>query len=186
MSLNSLVNSATARRPDFPPIGGVPGSKAEIAAAAHTPPLPDNVAKAGTRMAVTPGRVDTAFNVLFGYIPTEVLTLYVAVIAAFPKASDANRLMLFYIFLAGTPIAFWLVYAAKLKSAKKQLPLPLSSWPVWEMFAATVAFAAWAFALPDSPLASSNSSGLSSLMVLGVSTVLGLLAPIFQRDLDTA
>lgn len=82
MSINSLANSATARRPDFPPVGSVPANRAEIAAAAATPPTRADAAPAGGRLPVAPGRVDTTFNVLFGYIPTEVLTLYVAVLAA--------------------------------------------------------------------------------------------------------
>jgi len=53
------------------------------------------------------------------------------------------------------------------------------------MFAATVAYAAWAFALPHSPFTDYTwySSALSGLAVLVVSTLLGLLAPFFQKPL---
>lgn len=187
MSINSLANAATARRPDFAPIGTVPKGAAEIAAAANTPPTHPNVIAADGKTPVVPGRVDTTFNVLFGYIPTEVLTLYVAVLAALEGDKFTNvRWTIFIIFLVGTPIIFWLVYAAKLKADGKGLPIALNAWPVWEMFAATVAFCAWAFALPQSPFAAYNwySPALSSLAVLLVSTLLGLLAPLLQRPLQ--
>jgi hypothetical protein len=56
------------------------------------------------------------------------------------------------------------------------------------MFAATFAFCAWAFALPNTPFqvfASWYSAGLAGISVLLASTVLGLLAPLFQRPLGT-
>jgi hypothetical protein len=134
--------------------------------------------------------METNMNVLFGYIPTEVITLYVAVIAALagPAASPAapgSMWATFVVFLAATPVATWLVYGAKLKNLKLPLPLRFNAWPLWEMGAATAAFSAWAFALPNSPFAQFGwySPVLSGLVVLIASTVLGLLAPFFQRPL---
>lgn len=82
----------------------------------------------------------------------------------------------------------WLVYATKLRGEGKALPLRPRYWPVWEMVAATFAYFAWAFALPQTPFANFSwySPSLSSLAVLVVSTILGLLAPLFQRPLDSA
>jgi hypothetical protein len=127
--------------------------------------------------------------VLFGYIPTEVLTLYVAVLAVVQQESKVTPVgwLAFWIFLFLTPIIVWLVYGAKLKALQKPLPLKFGAWPVWEMFAATVAYTAWAFALPHSPFTEYGwySSALSGVAVLVVSTLLGLLAPIFQKSLST-
>ena len=189
MSINSLANSATARRPDYRPLGAVPSNATEIAAAAYTLPPPGAPAALNGKAALTPGRLDTAYNVLFGYIPTEVLTLYIAVLAAMEGDKFVDiRWTVFLIFLCGTPIVLWLIYAAKLKTAGKALPLKPRTWPIFEMFAATVAFCAWAFALPGSPFATYSwySPALSSLAVLLVSTILGLLAPLLQRPLDVA
>jgi hypothetical protein len=196
MSINSLTNAALARRTDEPPIGGVPKGLGGIAKASAASPA--------TASAESASGIDTALNVLIGYIPTEVLTLYVAVLAAIHPASTSEATAglaavespaitaitpgewsTFYLFLVLTPVVVWLVFAAKLKAEQKPLPIPLATWPVWEMFAATLAYCAWAFALP-SPFADSGMypPGLAAIGVLVVSTILGLLAPLFQRPLS--
>lgn len=200
MSINSLTNAALARRTDEPPVGGVPKGLGGIAKASAVSPA--------TASAESASGVDTALNVLIGYIPTEVLTLYVAVLAAIQPASTSEsstgstaevaagvttdmmkitpgEWSAFYFFLVLTPVVVWLVFAAKLKAEQKQLPIHFATWPVWEMFAATLAYCAWAFALP-SPFADSGlyPPGLAAIGVLVVSTMLGLLAPLFQRPLS--
>jgi hypothetical protein len=89
------------------------------------------------------------------------------------------------LFLGATPVVVWLVYAAKIKAAQKRVPLAPGTWPIWEMFAATVAYCAWALALPNTPFTEYSwySSALSGVIVLVTSTFLGLLAPFFQRAL---
>jgi hypothetical protein len=127
--------------------------------------------------------------VLFGYIPTEIITLYVAVLAAVEQGGNAMNTgwVVFWVFLFVTPVVVWLVYGAKLKALQKPIPINFGSWPLWEMFAATVAFTAWTFALPHSPFTEFTwySSAISGLAVLVVSTFLGLLTPFFQRPLGT-
>lgn len=199
MSINSLANAAAARRPDTGPTIAPPTTLHEIAEASATSPAKGRPGHPGGNDVATPASVDTAFNVLFGYIPTEVITLYVAVLAAIenpdPNApgnrgaassliSDGDWIT-FWSFLLATPIVVWLVYGAKLKIAQKPVPLHLSTWPMWEMTAATIAFSAWAFALPHSPFSFFTwySSALSGVAVLIVSTLLGLLSPFFQRPL---
>jgi hypothetical protein len=190
MSMNSMANAAIARRPDMIPIGEVPRTLDQIAKAAITPPSTTATPiEPGKPAAAAPTPVDTTVNVLFGYIPTEVLTLYVAVRAAIQEAGivTSSDWLAFWIFLFATPVIQWLLVGTKLKTLQKRLPLKFSAWPVWEMFAATAAFMAWAFALPDSPFTQYDwySSALSSLAVLVASTLLGLLAPLFQRPLST-
>jgi hypothetical protein len=198
MSINSLTNAATARRPDFAPLNRVPNGLSEIAtAAAGMPSAKIDGAKPNDGTTSANG-VNTAMQVLFGYIPTEVLTLYVAIVAAIhPIASGTGNdgaktitsgdWINFISFLVATPIIFWVVYAAKLKSAQKPIPLGFSTWPLWEMTAATVAYAAWAFALPKTPFLDFGwyTPALGSVAVLVASTVLGLLAPLFQNSLGT-
>lgn len=206
MSINSLTNAATARRPDFAPLNRAPNGLSEIASAASGMPAATTaeVAQPADGATATNG-VNTAMQVLFGYIPTEVLTLYVSIVAATHPSSHggagaaANVIdqttkvmpvdwIVFWSFLAATPIILWVVYAAKLKSAQKQLPVAFAAWPLWEMFAATFAYFAWAFALPGTPFrqfADWYSAGLAGVAVLVVSTILGLLAPLFQNRLGT-
>jgi hypothetical protein len=205
MSISALANAAAARRPDIGPPNAVPSGFAEIAAAAATPPD-----KAPLTKQQATG-TNTALNVLFGYIPTEIVTLYVAVVAALQPATTAptgggatgtaasaginaagipqqSEWIAFWCFFAATPIVVWVVYANKIKEAGKPLPTSFGTWPVWEMMAALLAFCAWAFALPNTPFRGFTewySPGLAGIAVLLASAVLGLLAPLFQRPLGT-
>lgn len=182
MSINSMTNSAAGRRTDLLPTK-LPANVAEIAAAARKVPTPVSPASAAPKAeADPPAPVNTALNLLFGYIPTEVVTLYVAVLAALEGSTPpANRLLTFYIFLAVTPLVVWVVFASKIKALGKRLPWRFGALPLWEMFAATLAFTGWAAALPNSPFAISQA--MAGLMVLITSTVIGLLAPLFQQEL---
>jgi hypothetical protein len=190
MSINACANAAAARRLDITPINTVPNSLGEIARAAATPPTTTPEQPSVTDAANSPAQIETALNILFGYIPTEVLTLYVAVLAAINQPSQVTRAewIAFWAFLVATPIVLWLVYGAKVKAVGKPLPLTFGVLPVWEMFAATVAYCAWAFALPSTPFTEHAwySSALSGVAVLVASTALGLLAPFFQLSLASA
>jgi hypothetical protein len=186
MSINSLANAAAARRSDTAPENAVPSGLHDIARAAATPPVaagqpaPSSATAAGQA-------VETAIHVLFGYIPIEILTLYVAVLAAIqqPNRVTTAEWGAFWGFLGATPVVVWLVYGAKVKALQKPLPVAFSSWPIWEMLAATLAYIAWAMALPHTPFAEYPwySSALAGVTVLVASTILGLLAPFFQRQI---
>jgi hypothetical protein len=189
MSINSLVNSAIARRTDFPPFGKAPQTYAEMAWAANNPPLHATAPADANAPTPSAAPVDTTMNVITNYIPAEILTCYVAVLAALQsspaptpgvRTSEAQWIA-FGIFQAATPVVFWLVYAAKVKGAGKNLPLSFALWPVWEMVASALAFFAWAFGLPNSPFSSLHwySSAIAAIVVLLASTLLALLAPIF-------
>jgi len=185
MSVNSLANAAAARRADTVPLNAVPKDLHEIAMAGATSPA---LAAPGAGAAATGGgqAVDTTLNVLFGYIPTEILTLYIAVLAAIQQTNKATPWAAFWSFLIATPLVVWLVYAAKIRALQKPLPFQFRAWPLWEMVAATVAYLAWALALPNTPFVEYPwySSGLAGVSVLAATTVLGLLGPFFQRPLD--
>ena len=193
MSINSLTNSAIARRLDFHPLNTVPKGIEEIAAAAAT--LPSPVTGSTPWAAIKPWSaqgltaINTALNVLFGYIPTEVLTLYVAVLAAIqhPGQTTRGEWIVFWAFLVATPLVVWLVNGAKVQAAQKPLPLSLEEWPIWEMLAATIAYFVWAFALPNTPFTYFDwySPAVAGIAVIVGSTVLGLLAPFFQRPITS-
>ena len=198
MSINALTNAAVARRPDFQPEGAVPESLAEVAVAATATPLPtpapaDVPLTASSSAAVASSGPSTALQTLTTYIPTEVLTLYVSAIAALGPLTvrvgsrdlDVGRWLPFWCFLAATPLIVWVAFASKIKAAGRPLPVHISKWPLWEMTAATVAYAAWTFALPATPFAQESwySSGLASFLILVVSAGLGAIAPLMQRQL---
>lgn len=148
--MNSLVNFDAVRQPDLPPCGNFRVTKAGLAAGTNTSAVNDNVVGLKDGMVVAAGEADTMFKVLFVYIPTEVIAMYVAVVAtcSSPNSIADNRI-LFFIFLTS---------------------------------------AACAFALAEFPLISPdfNSAGLPILMMLGISMVLALLAPPYQRPLETS
>jgi len=50
----------------------------------------------------------------------------------------------------------WVAFATKLRAVGKPLPASPQRWPVWEMTAATLAYGAWTFALPNTPFAQFN------------------------------
>ncbi len=196
MSISTLANAAVARRMDFLPLGGVPQGLTEIAAAATAtpiaivpPPLLLRVQPQQTQPqpSLPANTVNTALHVIFGYIPTEVLTLYVAILAALhqPNKLTSGVWLTFWVFLIATPVVVWLVYAAKVKAAQKPVPIAFSQWPLWEMLAGAVAYFAWAFALPETPFSEFAwySSSLAGIIVLVASTFLGLLAPFFQNPI---
>jgi len=183
MSISSMTNVAIARRGDDLGVGDRPvlRSIADTSAAAAPKPDTESVGSAALKAIVT-------------YIPTEVITLYVATLAAVRAGSSTSpgqaisngELATFWTYLILTPVIVWAVYAGKVKTAGKALPASPSKWPWWEMFAATIAYTAWAYALPDSPFSrlSWYNVALGTLVVLVASTALGLLAPIVTRKLN--
>jgi len=182
MSISSMASVAFVRRKDV----DVP----KVAPTAAAPNSLEKIAMATAGTADSQSAVTTALKVIVTYIPTEILTLYVAVLAAIRIPNQTNfppMWRTFYCFLVATPIVVWLVYAAKCSAGGKSVPISPRAWPIWEMFAATIAYVAWAFALPQSPFQQFNwyTPALSGIMVMIIATLLGLLAPLFSRPLDS-
>jgi hypothetical protein len=141
----------------------------------------DGTAAAGTAGA---GRTITPLkgaSDLARYVPTEAVAVYVAVLAgAFtaPTLSAnqklyqldyTNRWWFFGAMLVVTAALSWLIYAAKTRTEDRTR----HDVPVFEMVIATVAMAAWAAALPDSPFADFKwYGGWFPPIVLGTTTAL--------------
>jgi hypothetical protein len=188
MSINALTNAAMARRMDFEPTNAVPSSLAEIGNAAGNTPRTAGSAISGS-LANTNGAIQT----LTTFIPTEVLTLYVSALAALGPLTtktgneihQIGRWAPFWSFLVLTPIIAWVAFATKITVSGKPIPTSPSTWPLWEIGAATFAYVAWAFALPNTPFARFQwySTGLAAFLVLVVSAGLRLVAPLMQRPL---
>lgn len=182
MSISSMTNVAVGRRNDDLGVGAgdVPRGVDATSRAAAPKPEAESVGS-------------TALKAIATYIPTEVITLYVAALAAVraggsntgSAAASRGELATFYAFIAMTPIVVWLVYAGKVKTAGKAVPWSPVKWPAWEMVAAPLSFAAWAWALPDSPFTRFGwyTEALGTFIVLVTSTALGLLAPVVVRKL---
>ena len=87
------------------------------------------------------------------WIPTETITAYVALLALLAPLSEhapsyESRWILLGIVAAANPVVVLLLAMAK------NQPGDDLSLPVFEMCIAPIAFMAWAFALPDTPLSS--------------------------------
>lgn len=135
---------------------------------------------------IVKNNVEAALTVLFAYIPTEVIALYVTVLGALSNTNNSMvpQWITFFLFIFLTPVVVWLVYAAKLKNLGLVIPIDFSEWPKWEMTASTIAFLAWAFALPNSPFKvfeSWYSPAIAGVTIVFTSTVLGLISPFFDK-----
>ena len=179
MSISAMTNVAVARKSDTKTNDGVPPTNDGIVAS--TAGTPESRQGMGGAM-----------QVIVTYIPTEVLALYTSVATAI-QATDLTQSksiagnpawIAFFICLIMTPLIVWLVYAGKVKLASGGLPFHPTQWPKWEMFAATLAFAAWAYSMPNSPfrfLDGFYSPGIAAFVLPTSATFLGFMAPLFQR-----
>jgi len=132
-------------------------------------------------------KVTQALEIVMAYIPTEVLTLYVATIAAIQQKTGTSSEAAwgaFTAFLVATPAVVWLIYAAKFKARQKKLPWKPSDWPKWEMSSAIIAYCVWAYALPNTPFAEFSwySSSVAGIMVMATAALLGLLTPLIHSE----
>ncbi len=114
-------------------------------------------------------------NQITRWIPTETITVYVALlalVAPITAASHAHphpylsRWVLFGIVTAVNPVVVVLIAMAKRKAGTP------FRYPVFAMVIAPIAFAAWAFSLSDTPLSSIPGYGIRwNTAILTVTTV---------------
>lgn len=166
MDLFTFVKQAAAAAPAKPP-------RPELAPApappgAGEPPLKGNA-------------LTNAANALAKYIPKEIVTLYVAGLAAGPAlklvAGFGSRTLLYWVFVGLTPCFYIGVYLAFLKANDKEIP-PFREWPWGPTLASVFAFGVWALAVPGNPYVSGSSqSAAAGFCALFVSAILGIADP---------
>jgi hypothetical protein len=181
MSVISMTNLAISRRAD-PERGKEKGPESldEIAAA-----------KDGSTVGKT--STTNALSAIVAYIPTEIVTVYVAVLTTLgvtvPPAAAANGevvtatpLPVYALFILLTPVVVWGLYASRVVAGGKRIPKRIRSWPKWEMLAATLAFAAWGAAMPSSPLEviPGFQAALAGVVALVLSLLIGVFSPLFS------
>lgn len=119
---------------------------------------------------------------LVKFIPVEVITLYVAAVSA----TESIKLALpgytarttYFICIGITPVILLLVWLKERRANDLTLSSGLRKLPLWQMIAATIAFAAWALAIPDGTSTATDSAALGAgygLLALLASTVLNLI-----------
>jgi hypothetical protein len=172
MSLNALSSHELVRR------GIAPWTRTR---------RPGNLESAGdsdARPAPDENRVTTALNALVGYIPTEVITLYVAALSAQTALHSTFQVIdaatILWFFVALTPLLLLLIYLSKVAATGDALPGP-GKWPWWKMCAASIAFFVWALAVPGNPYLKDAAAAVAGLGAMLVSTLLSIMTPIFER-----
>lgn len=143
-------------------------------------------AKTGALDPASQGKAtEGALAALTKYIPTESVTLYVATVSAFPAFKDTipslNPSTVYYFYVVLSPLLLLLMFWRQRALADKPLGSP-ANWPLWRMSASTIAFAVWALAVPENGIITGEGAAvLAALGALFVSTVLNMVAPIFER-----
>jgi hypothetical protein len=172
MSLNALTSSELVRR------GLAPWTRARRTGGLESAGGPD------ARPAAEDNRVTNALNALVMYIPTEVITLYVAALSAQGALQSTfafiDAAAILWFFVALTPLLLLLIYISKVAATGDKLPGP-AIWPWWKMCAATIAFFVWALAVPGNPYLGGMSAAVAGFGAMLVSTLLNVLTPIFER-----
>jgi uncharacterized membrane protein len=117
------------------------------------------------------------------WVPTETITIYVVLLAllaplAGHSPSFTSRWVLFSVITAINPVVVILLTMAKTKGGDA------FKFPVFEMIIASVAFAAWAFALPDTPLSSISGYQIkwNTAILTGTTVSIALLANALHRS----
>lgn len=176
MSINAMTNEALKLSGEF-----------REAAIEQTTRVPEATrqARGSIDVAAQDNRVTSALDALVKYIPTESITLYIATVAATPAIQLEwpwfTEQRLYWIFVALTPVLVLLIYMGKRRTVNLPPWPPLKEFPRWNTFAATIAFAAWATAIPGNGLFESDTGGvLAAVLALFISTLLNLLSAIFQ------
>lgn len=172
MSLNALTSNEIVRR------GLAPWTRARRTGGLESAGEPD------ARPGAENNRVTNALNLLVGYVPTEVITLYVAALSAqaaiHATFAFVDALTILWFFVGLTPLLLLLIYISKVAATGDKLPGP-ALWPWWKMFAATVAFFVWAIAVPGNPYLKDMTAAVAGFGAMLVSTLLNVLTPIFER-----
>ncbi len=200
MSLNDMTKIGAAKRIS---VVVPPAMREDLQLASAAPPGPFHVdlgvaatlpTQATTASATSTTPQGTALDAVVAYIPTEIVATYVAILATFSLSTPSgslSRWVVFWVFLALTPLTTWVMFATNYKAQfyatyqknPSRLPWKPREWPWWEFFSATLAFAVWSYALPKSPFArfSWYQPAVGTAGILFVSFILGLLAPLIRQ-----
>ncbi|HYL87543.1 MAG TPA: hypothetical protein VEU32_02120 [Burkholderiales bacterium] len=125
-------------------------------------------------------------DALAKFIPGELVTLYLAAVAAGPAFHEAlkvsNKAIFWFFVVVLSPGLFVLIMAAKRASAGMPTWPRAQDWPSWKLAASTVAFFVWALAVPDSPyLNTEPGKVVAAFLALFTSTILSIADPFMER-----
>jgi hypothetical protein len=141
--------------------------------------------------AAAPTTFSNALNALIQYIPTESVTLYIATLAAAPALEQALSFVtvevIYWFFAVLTPVLFILIYLGKRRSANLPVFPKRLEWPIWGVVSATIAFMAWALAVPSGPYLQNDAGGVvAGLLAVFVSLLLELVGRVVTPRAEPA
>jgi len=129
------------------------------------------------------GTVGTsAMTAITAYIPTEILTIYIAGVGIFSIESGKVAAWVFFIAcVIATPAINFAVFEAKRRAAKLPRPTSAQGWPIWESTAATIAFVFYAAAIKQGSFSDAEwySVEMAGFLVIIVTAALGLGSSFF-------
>jgi hypothetical protein len=141
-----------------------------------------------------PAPVGVATNVvnqLTRWIPTETIALYVALLPLLGTVAAVNpnyktHWILFYAILVADPIIVVLIALSKAPETEGKFGIPNWTgfkWPVFAIVTSMIAFSAWAFALPGTPLGDVNgyNTTWNAAIIIGITTVIPLVANALHK-----
>ena len=187
MSINTMTDTmiyeamvAERRTITVPGEGERPGTLAGVPPITGAPPS-----------AAAPTTFSNALNALIQYIPTESVTLYIATLAAAPALEQALDFVtvevIYWFFAVLTPILFVLIYLGKRRSAHLPVFPKRLEWPIWGVVSATIAFMAWALAVPSGPYLQNDAGGVvAGLLAVFVSLLLELIGRVVTPRVQPA
>jgi hypothetical protein len=121
-----------------------------------------NTGGAAGLVAAPGATIDDFLGRLVKYIPAEIVGLYVA---ALGLAKDYQQITFFGCLIL-TPVFLWFATRDPAKG------------PLWlQVLLGTVAFPVWAIAIPSGPYSSLFPSQITSLLLLFVTVIFGLIKP---------
>lgn len=121
------------------------------------------------------------FGKLVEYIPTEIVTLFLAAMAAreaLAAWANVTPMDLYWIAVITTPVLFVVIFAGTLRQAGKKIFEKGTPVPWWPMVAATIAFAAWGLVVPE--VVPSEEAYVAPLLAL-LATIVTVLLPVIGR-----
>lgn len=201
MSLSSLAEDSALR------LKGSPGASPEAVASRAAAAVAKQLTAGATPEAAQAAGVDaakaaegtsvgaSALSQLIKYVPTETITLYLAVAAALgpvtaPKGEpvyDAD-FRARWIWLAILAVATGLLAIGLIYRSQKQLdPSGRFKWPVIEPVASVAAFLVWALSLPTTPLLSLrgyNADVWGPIVLLAGTSVIATVAYVLGQTVN--
>ncbi len=137
--------------------------------------------------AVVDQKKDDTIAGLTKYIPTESITLYIALVSSQSALQSMVKWlsphMAYWIFVGFTPALLLILYIIQ-NDLEKGWVKSISKWPVWRMVASMIAFMVWALAVPGNPIIPNDNASagvVAGFAAIFVSTLLNLIDSLIRK-----